>query len=538
MFRLSSPLKLRTRITLLVCTVIALVLLVVHAIFVTQSTALSKNSLEEKAQGVARTLTETPFVAAAINIPEQQQALQDYIESVRKRNELLFIVVMDMNAIRHTHPDPKMIGLPFQGGDQIKALHGEEYISEATGTLGNSVRVISPLYHQGLQVGAIAVGISTAKVEAIISANLWFAYLALLFGGLIGAVGAVYLARKIKAIMFGLEPSEIASLLEQRSAMLQSIREGVIAVNAQSEITLINAEAKRLLRLSGSFDELLQEQGSKSWPALLHLQEVLQTGVAQHDEELKFNGLDLLSSSVPVRVNGQIVGAVVSFRDKTEVRQLVQRLSGMSDYAEALRMQAHEFMNKLQVILGMVNIRAFEQLEHYIMGIAEQYHHDVGAVVRQIKAPVIAGFLLGKINRAHEEGITVNLTEDSYLPESSQLDQQHILVTILGNLLENAIDALEGVPDPTITVALDYEDGSLFCVVKDNGKGMPPEVIPHIFDRGFSTKGEQRGLGLYLVKQSLAKLEHSSIECRNNPDRGVSFIVTLPYTAKTESRPE
>ena len=532
MLRLSSPLKLRTRIMLLVCTVIALVLLVVHAIFVTQSTALTKSSLEEKARAVARTLTETPFVGAAINDPEQQQALQKYIESVRKHNELLYITVMDMNAIRHTHPDPKMIGQRFQGGDEKKALRGEESITEAMGSLGNSVRVISPLYYQGKQVGAIAAGLSTEKIEATISANLLFAYIALLFGGVVGAIGAFYLAHKIKSIMFGLEPSEIASLLEQRSAMLQSIREGVIAVNAQSEITLNNDEAKRLLRLSGSFNELLQDKGSKSWPKLLNLQEVLQTGTARHDEELKFNGLVLLSSSVPVRVNGQIAGAVVSFRDKTEVSQLVQRLSGMSNYAEALRMQTHEFMNKLQVILGMVNIRAFDQLEHYIMGIAGQYQSDVGALIRQIKDPVIAGFLLGKINRAREAGITVIVTDDSYLPESSQLEQLHVLVTMLGNLLENAIDALEGVPDPTITVALDYEDGSLFCVVKDNGKGIPPDVIPHIFERGFSTKGTQRGLGLYLVKESLAKLEHSSIECRNNPDRGASFIVTLPYAGK------
>ncbi len=312
MLRLSSPLKLRTRIMLLVCTVIALVLLVVHAIFVTQSTALTKSSLEEKARAVARTLTETPFVGAAINDPEQQQALQKYIESVRKHNELLYITVMDMNAIRHTHPDPKMIGQRFQGGDEKKALRGEESITEAMGSLGNSVRVISPLYYQGKQVGAIAAGLSTEKIEATISANLLFAYIALLFGGVVGAIGAFYLAHKIKSIMFGLEPSEIASLLEQRSAMLQSIREGVIAVNAQSEITLINDEAKRLLRLSGSFNELLQDKGSKSWPKLLNLQEVLQTGTARHDEELKFNGLVLLSSSVPVRVNGQIAGAVVS----------------------------------------------------------------------------------------------------------------------------------------------------------------------------------------------------------------------------------
>jgi len=539
MFKLSSPMKLQNRIALLVCTVIALVLLVVHTVFVTQSTALTKNGLEEKTRAVARTLTEMPFISAAINIPSQQQELQNYVESVRKKNELLYIVVMDMHAIRHTHPDPEKIGQKFQGGDEMRALQGEETLSEAMGSLGYSVRVMSPLYHQGQQVGAVAVGISTNKIKSIISANLWFAYLALIFGALIGAVGAVYLAKKIKDMMFGLEPSEIASLFEQRSAILQSIREGVIAVNEQSEITLINAEAKRLLRLNGSFDALRLDERSKSWTKHLHLQDVLQSGVAQYDEELEINGQPLLTSSVPVRVNGNITGAVVSFRDKTEVTQLMERLSGVSDYAEALRMQTHEFMNKLHVILGMVNIRAFDQLEHYIMGIAEKYHSDVGGLVRRIQDPVIAGFLLGKINRAFDVGITITVTDDSYLPESTKPDQQHMLVTILGNLLENAIDELQGVEDPTIVVALDYDQGSVVCVVKDNGKGIDPDLLPYIFERGFSTKGNDRGLGLYLVKQSLAKLEDASIKCRNNTDRGACFIVTLPYVGKEkESRTE
>lgn len=533
-FKLSSPLKLRTRITLLVCSVIAVVLLVVHTIFVYQSTDLTKNSLEEKALAVAHTLSETPFVAAAIDVPEEQKALQDFVESIRKRNQLMYIVVMDMNAIRHTHPDPTKIGQRFQGGDEMRVLHGEDTMTEAMGSLGNSIRAMSPLYYHGQQVGAVAVGISTERVQARIAANLWFAYIALIFGGIVGAVGAYYLAHRIKAMMFGMEPNEIASLLEQRNAMLQSIREGVIAVNSVSEITIINDEAKRLLRQSSSLESLMHSEGRKHWAKLLHLEQVLETGVAQHDEELVFNGLSLLTSSVPIRVNGEITGAVVSFRDKTEVSQLVERLSGMSNYAEALRMQAHEFMNKLHVILGMVNIGAFEQLEHYIMGIAERYHSDVGALVRQIKDPVIAGFMLGKINRAGESGIQIKVTEDSYLPESLDSEQVHVLVTILGNLLENAIDALHGVPEPEITVALDYELGSLFCIVKDNGKGIADDVLPHIFEQGYSTKGSNRGLGLYLLKQSLAKYEHSSVECRNNPDQGASFIVSLPYSGKEE----
>ncbi len=532
MFRFAYPMKLRTTITLLVCSVIAVVLLVVHTVFVTQSTALTKNGLEEKTRAVARTLTEMPFIAAAIDIPSQQKALQDYIESVRKKNELLYIVVMDMKGIRHTHPIPEQIGQRFQGGDEMRALQGEETLSEAMGSLGYSVRVISPLYYQGRQVGAVAGGISTNKVKAIISSNLWFAYMALLFGGLIGAIGAFYLARKIKNIMFGLEPSEIASLLEERSAILRSIREGLVAVNQHAEITLINDEAKRLLRIDAS--QIKEHTAPKTWAEDLKLEQVLQTGVALHDEEVTVNGLTLLSSSVPIRVDDKITGAVVSFRDKTEISQLVERLSGVSNYAEALRMQTHEFMNKLHVILGMVNIKAYDQLEHYIMGIAERYHSDVGALVRQIKDPVIAGFLLGKINHGIESGINIHVTDDSFLPESTQPDQLHVLVTILGNLIENAIEALGNTEDPQISVALDYEEESLYCIVCDNGPGIAPEVVSHIFEQGYSTKGTERGLGLFLVKQHLAKLENSSIKCRNNPDGGVSFMVTMPYAGKIQ----
>lgn len=151
------------------------------------------------------TPTVTPFIAQALQTPILLPALQDYVEQVRRQNDLLFIVVMDMQGIRQTHPDPSRIGKHFAGGDEVKALHGEESISEAQGTLGPSLRLISPLYdatHQ--QIGAIAVGISTAKVEQTIAKNRWITYWAIIFGGLIGTLGAFILARQIKKIMFGM----------------------------------------------------------------------------------------------------------------------------------------------------------------------------------------------------------------------------------------------------------------------------------------------------------------------------------------------
>jgi len=528
----TPPLKLRTTITLLVCSVIALVLFVVHSVYLTQSTEQTRFALEDKAKAVLHTLTAAPFIASALSNGGDKAALQDYIEQVRQQNELLFIVVMDMQGIRHTHPDPSLIGKHFIGGDEVKALHGQESISEAKGTLGPSLRIISPLFdarHQ--QIGAIAVGISTEKIQEIIAANRWFAYWAIAFGGLVGSFGAFFLARKIKKIMFGMEPSEIASLLEERNAMLQSIREGIIAVSADEKITLINDEAKRLLRQNGELENLLLAESSKHWPALLHLRLVLATGQARQDEEIEFNGSTLLTNSVPVRVNGQVTGAIVTFRDKTEISQLLQRLSGISHYAEALRVQAHEFMNKLHVILGMVNIKAYDQLENYIMDTANYYHAEVGSLIRQIKDPVIAGFILGKMNRGREIGIDVSVTPTSYLPESAESDVTHELVTVLGNLLENAMDALDGCDSPAIVLTFDHDEGHLRCTVSDNGRGIDPAVSAHIFDHGFSTKGTRRGIGLFLVRQSLEKLG-GTIVCQSKPGEGTRFIVSLPYASK------
>jgi two-component system sensor histidine kinase DcuS len=294
---------------------------------------------------------------------------------------------------------------------------------------------------------------------------------------------------------------------------------------------LINDEAKRLLRQNGELENLLLMESSKHWPALLHLRQVLETGQAGQDEEIDFNGSTLLTNSVPVRVNNQVVGAIVTFRDKTEVSQLVQRLTGISHYAEALRVQAHEFMNKLHVILGMVNLRAYDQLETYIMDTANHYHTEVGSLIRQIKDPVIAGFILGKMNRGREIGVEVSITPTSYLPESAQAEVTHELVTVLGNLLENAMDALDGLESPTIVLTFDHDDSRLRCTVRDNGNGIDPAVLPHIFEHGFSTKGTRRGIGLFLVKQSLEKLG-GSIECESNKGVGTRFIVTLPYAIK------
>lgn len=530
-------LTLRTTIALLVLAVISLVLLATHVLYVTQITYEAKKGLQEQVKATAHALALSPEVIDALEKNEPAPSLQTYAEKVRVANELLFAVVMDMEGIRLSHPDTSRIGQHFQGGDELLALQGQETVSEAAGTLGRSLRYFTPVYSGDRQVGAVAVGISMDQVKKQAAAGRKITYWALVLGATVGGLGAFVLAKQIKRIMFGMEPGEIAALLEQRSAMLHSLKEGVLAIDRAGRITLINDEARRLFRQSGIQDDPLAQLAGRYWPAL-SLDKVMESQQPLYDEELDFHGSTLLVNAVPIAVGRKIAGAVATFRDKTEISRLLHRLSGVSHYAAALRVQNHEFMNHLHVIMGMTHMGRYEKLEAYIMGTVDRYHQEIGTLIRQIRDPVIAGFVLGKMSRARELGLRFQLSADSFVPEAATEEDTHLAVTVLGNLLENAFDAVSGTNLPEVGLSLDYssEQMQLKGCVQDNGPGIPERDAPFIFHKGYSTKGENRGFGLYLAKQSLDKAG-GTIGWQHRRNTGTIFSVTIPYRGKEEVKP-
>jgi sensor histidine kinase regulating citrate/malate metabolism len=375
------------------------------------------------------------------------------------------------------------------------------------------------------------------RVQRLVRQNEWTIITILVSGALFGAGGAFVLARRIKQMIFGMEPADISRLLQERSAMLESIREGIIAIDQEARITLINMEAHRLLKAAGITGAVVNRQIADYWPEL-RLEHVLASGEGKQDQELELGGISLLVSSLPVRMDGEIAGAIATFRDKTELAVLAERLSGISVYADALRAGAHEFMNKLHVIMGMIHMGLYDELQQYILGTASNYQKEIGSITSQIKDSVMAGFLLGKLSRAREAGIELLLTEESYLPESSDPQVIHELITIAGNLLDNAMEALGGSDagecgSKRIELAFHYEEGRLLCEVSDNGPGIPEALQEQIFVQGFSSKGEHRGIGLYLVRKSVDKLQgYLQIAACGGP--GTTFIVDVPYAAKGE----
>lgn len=522
-------LNLQTKIAILVCGVVALALLVTNTLVTRHIASTVEESIGENAADIARIMARSPLVIASLEGGRDAPDIQPFAEDIRKATNVEFVVVMDMEGIRKSHPNPAIIGQHFVGGDEEAVLReGREYTSVARGTLGVSLRAFTPVVTpDGRQVGAVSVGILLHNVEREIDRARSLIYLAVGVGLLVGVAGALALAANIKKTMFGLEPFAIARLVEERSAMLQSVREGVLAVDKDARITVVNDEAARILRKAGIEGDLLGQKVSDRI-ANTRLTEVLESGQVEIDQEQNINGVEILTNRMPITVAGEIVGAIATFRDKTEIRLLAEQLTGIRNYAEALRAQTHEFMNKLHVILGMVRMECYDQLATYISGIAQARQTEASAVTAQIRDPVLAGFLLGKLSRARELGVRLVLAPNALLPAPADSETVHEIITIVGNLIDNAMDAVADAKRKRVTLDFAYADGALTVSVADSGAGVAADAGDAIFAKGFSTKADDRGWGLYLVRCSLERLK-GSVALSAGKDGGACFKVTIPY---------
>ncbi|MEB1007047.1 sensor histidine kinase [Citrobacter braakii] len=530
------PMKLGTTVILMVSAVLFSVLLVVHLIYFSQISNMTRDALAGKALAVARTLANSPEIRQGLMKKPEESGIQAIAQAVNKSNDFLFIVVTDMQSIRYSHPEAQRIGQPFKGDDILLALQGKENVAINRGFLAQALRVFTPIYDEHhRQIGVVSIGLELSRVTEQINNSRGSIFWSILFGVLVGLLGTWVFVKVLKRILFGLEPYEISNLFEQRQAMLHSIKEGVIAVDECGEVTLINQAAQELLDYHKSQDDAQLSTLSHAWSKVVDFSQVLHDGTPRRDEEIMVKDRLLLINTVPVLSNGKIIGAISTFRDKTEVRKLMQRLDGMVNYADALRERSHEFMNKLHLILGLLHLKSYKQLENYILKTANSYQEEIGSLLGKIKSPVIAGFLLSKINRTSDLGHSLVISNESQLPENSNEDQVAVLITVLGNLIENALEALGQEPGGEISVSLHYRHGWLHCEVNDDGPGIAPEHIEHIFEKGVSSKGTERGVGLALVKQQVENVG-GNISVESEPGIFTQFFVQLPWNGERASR--
>lgn len=531
---MKKTLKLQTRLTIFVCIVVLIALCITFFTISVQTADRVKEEERTTALRTAKLVAETPSVAQALQTRKGLKELRNYTLDVQHTTGTEFVVVMDMNSIRLTHPDENKIGKKFTGGDEQPALHGHIKTSTSAGTLGKSMRAFVPIYGKDKkQVGVVSVGISLNKIQDVVSHSLRPLYFIICVSIFVGVIGAVIVARTVKNIMYGLEPYEIATLLEERSAMLESTKEGILAVDARGKIKLANAEAKRLFIKMGIPTNPVDQDVNDILPKS-RLKQVIETKKPLQDRDIRINGLELVFNEVPIHLKGQTVGAIATFRDKTEVKHLAEQLSGVKMYANALRAQSHEFMNKLHVILGLVQLKEYDDLGTYIKDIAIQQKTETSEIISDVKSPVLAGFLLGKQSYIREQGADLDIQLGSLIPNAADPAVIHELITIIGNLLNNALDAVAQMPKKNITCSMRFQDRQLDIEITDTGAGMSAADQARIFEQGYSTKGTNRGFGLYFTQQATENLKgHMIVTSEKN--EGTTFSLRIPYEPKEEN---
>lgn len=378
-------------------------------------------------------------------------------------------------------------------------------------------------------VGYVVTGYSDDVLKNSAIDSIIFLLIMTAFGLSVGILGAIYLARHVKKILFGLEPEAIAAMLQERNIILDSVREGVITIDDKGMITLVNIEAENLLKDASIVDtDVLVGKHIKDVLKNIQFDSILNEGRIITNAGVKLGDTLFIITSVPLMLNDKIIGAVFTFRKKSVVEELANQLTGFKNYSTALRAQTHEFMNKMHVIMGLIEMKAYDELKTFTKEVAYNRQSEVSYIVTRMKDITLAGFILGKISRSRELDIDFSLSDESELRNELEVPSVHDLVLIVGNIVENAFDALANFDGERIVSLsiLDF-DKEIVITVEDSGPGMDEEALKNIFTRGYSSKGKGHGYGLYLVKQSIDNLE-GSIDVESAEGEGTTFTVRLP----------
>lgn len=524
--KLDKHTSIKTKITLLAFVLFFVSLLIVGLVVETTVVAPFEHRMSENAMDIALSVASIPAIQKNVGKNGGEIVIDPIADGIRVKTGAEYVVVFDNDSIRYSHPVKERIGKKFVGGDEKDVLEGKQYISRAVGTLGPSMRAFVPVFNEGKQVGAVSAGVLLDDVRALrweLTQRLIFA---LFLGLIVGLLGAQLLAWNIKKANRGLEPYEIVRILKEREAILDSIPEGILAVDDRGNISLINNTARKLLGIEEK--EVLGKRAEDHIPNT-RLPEVVRNGEAEYDQEQILLHSRILTNRIPLVEKGHTIGAIASFRDMSVVQDLAEELTGVKKYLEALRVRNHEFLNKLQTISGLIQLGDNQRAVEYISGVVDAQQTVMSLVTHRFRNPAVGGLLLGKMGRCRELGIELNVDPDSYLAENGSVSG-NALVVIIGNLLENAMESVLEVSREKriIDLSLFDESGRILISVRDTGKGIPGSMLEKIFDKGFTSKSEgKRGYGLFSVK-SLVDSYHGEINVVSEEGSFTEFVVNLP----------
>ena len=504
---------------------------------------LLRNSYLESFQArgleLARVLAHNPVVIDAVDAKNRGQAysLQGYIENIRKSTDASYIVVVDKNALRLSHPVTDKLGKHFIGDDIFPALTtGAEYSSVNSGSLGEAIRNFVPIRLDDEVIGAICIGYLSTKTTAMLLREFSEYGLLVVLVYLFGIGTAIAFLHKMKRTFLDYEPEFIVNKFREHEMVLDSIRDAMIAVDSKLNITTINNSAIQMLSV-GTTDKYDYANLPLSRYSVPLSQLVLSKQGEFHQGEFNIGKLQYHANIYPINTaRGQLGHAIVFFPNLSH-NELEREVSYLKSYAEILRSKTHEHSNKLNVISGLLQTGKHSEAIEFVQQETDRYQYVLGNIVTSVSDSAVASLLLAKFNRASDMGVKLTIDEDTNL-SAYEKNTSEKLVTMLGNLVDNALLAAwqnRQNASPEVGIYLSDRSSSIIIEIEDSGAGINDKISEHILEFGVSTRmaEEQSGIGLYLVSQ-LVNFFNGTIDWERTERQTTLFSIYLDKS-KAES---
>ncbi len=506
--------------------IVLVVLVIVPVITLAQSESEIRRVEGRRALSAAENLAANQTVRTRLPTarPGQDRALAAVGETTRTVSGATEVLLARRDRTVVVSSDPALVGEKLAVGES-RVLEGAAWTGVTD--LGGATSVVAHVPVQSLDTGELVgialIGREYPSVTERVSRSVpnMLTYLAV--GSGLGVLGSLLLARRVKRQTLGLEPSEIAGLVEHREAMLHGLKEGVIAVDPTERVTLANDSARTLLGLPGDcVGRTLEELGVDP-----QLRQVLTEGSAP-DRLVLVSDRVLAFNRRPMRSHGQVIGSVTTLRDRTELSSLEQQLGTTRATSETLRAQTHEFANQLHTISGLLHLQEYDEVLRFVDGVSLSRTTLYDEVTSRIDDPTLAALLIAKASLATERGVDLALLPDSRLARMDE-DLSRDLATVVGNLVDNALDAVTGGDAARVGVLLTEAPGVVQVKVCDSGPGVPEADREVVFRQGWTTKGGEaaggRGFGLALTRL-VCRRRGGDVSVHN--DGGAVFTAVLP----------
>lgn len=509
--------------------VVTTIVLIIGFLFMKDSLDIKRKDIDNTLLTVSNIVAKNSDVIYSLKNNVHLDSLQKDLNAIAySNNDIDVVVVCDTNSIRLYHNNKDKVGKKFVGGDEDRVLNGtDSYLSTAEGTLGRQRRAFSAVYDENHELlGFVLVSVLTESLAVIRNKYLISALFMLLLFLSMAILFSIIYTNTLRKFFFGYGPEEFRELHLDQEDVFNSLEEGIVAINDNCEILLINKAAKLLFNLDLN-NNYYHENFKNIYPQTA-LNKTIQTGVPEYNVSLSINSNTIIGNRIPIKHNDEAIGAVGVFRNKTEVTELAEKLTGANYMVDTLRAYNHEFMNKLHIILGLLEMDQIDNAKKYIEESSFVSSDLVSKITKTIPIKSLAALLIGKSIRANELGITINIKSDSYFKEKEVISSEDY-VTIIGNLLENAIYELNRVENDIkeIELGIYSSDGHTLIVCEDNGGGIDDEILENIYEQNVTTKGEGHGSGLFIIKQTVDQYG-GEINIDTKLGEGTCFEINFP----------